>query len=369
MSNQRPPFRADIVGSFLRPERVKEARLQLKNGDITKEQLRAIEDEEIIRLVEKQKEVGLKAVTDGELRRSFWHLDFLSGLEGVELFDEEYEMKFQGAEVRKQAIRVIDKVDFKGHDMINDFKFLKEVAGPDHLAKYTIPSPNMLFARAQANTYYDNTEDFLNDTVTAYQKVIQAFYDAGCRYLQLDDTSWMMFFSEAGHKQVKDKGYTVEELSRLFARCINESIANKPEDMTITMHICRGNFKSTYIASGGYDAVSDIIFGGLDVDGLFLEFDDERSGGFEPLRQINRSDLKIVLGLLTSKFPELEEPAFIKSRIKDATQYAPLNQFCLSTQCGFASTEEGNVLSEEEQWAKVKRVIDIAKDVWDDFED
>ncbi|OMP66130.1 5-methyltetrahydropteroyltriglutamate--homocysteine S-methyltransferase [Domibacillus epiphyticus] len=360
----KAPFYADHVGSFLRPARVKEARLQKENGDITAEQLRAIEDEEIIRLVEKQKEVGLKAVTDGEMRRAWWHFDFLAALDGVELYEAEAGIQFKGVQTRAHGIKVTGKIDFTNHPMIEDYKFLHSIKG-DHVAKFTIPSPNMLLFRGTVDeNVYADQESLLTDLVKAYQKAIQAFYDAGCRYLQLDDTAWAVFFSEAGKEQIAKRGQNPETLLPMFQRAINESIANKPEDMVITMHICRGNFKSTYTASGGYDAAAEVIFGGLNVDGLFLEFDDERSGGFEPLKYVNRPDLKIVLGLITSKFGELEDPEAIKARIQEAAKYAPLEQLCLSPQCGFASTEEGNLLTEEQQWEKVSHVINIANDVW-----
>lgn len=358
------PFRADHVGSFLRPERLKEARLKKQKNEITAEQLRAIEDEEIIRLVEKQKEIGLQAVTDGELRRAYWHYDFLAELDGVELFEVESGIQFKGVKTKPHAIKVSGKVDFTNHTIIEDYKFLHQVAG-DHIAKFTIPSPNMLFFREQTeDTTYKTDVELFDDLILAYQKAIQAFYDAGCRYLQLDDTSWSLFFSEEGHQLITAKGHTPEALAKLFARAINESIAKKPDDMVITMHICRGNFKSTYVASGGYDNVAETIFGGLDVNGLFLEFDDERSGGFEPLRYVKREDLQLVLGLITSKFGELENPENVKARIKEASEYVGLDQICLSPQCGFASTEEGNLLTEEQQWEKVRHVIQIAEEVW-----
>jgi 5-methyltetrahydropteroyltriglutamate--homocysteine methyltransferase len=358
------PFRADIVGSFLRPERIKQARLQKENGEITAEQLRAIEDEEIIRLVEKQKEVGLQAVTDGEFRRTWWHFDFLGGLVGAEFYEAESGIQFNGVTTRAHGVKVTGKIDFDNHPFLEDYKFLHSIAG-DHVAKFTIPSANMLLYRGKIETeLYTNKVELANDLIVAYQKAIQAFYDAGCRYLQLDDTSWASFFSEEGLEKIKAQGEDPRELAELSARVINESIANKPEDMIITMHICRGNFKSTFTGSGGYENVSDIIFGGLNVDGLFLEFDDERSGGFEPLRHVNRPDLKIVLGLITSKFGDLENPDNIKARIKEATQYVSLDQLCLSPQCGFASTEEGNLLTEEQQWEKVSHVINIAGEVW-----
>ncbi|WP_083392087.1 5-methyltetrahydropteroyltriglutamate--homocysteine S-methyltransferase [Bacillus sp. MUM 13] len=358
------PFKADHVGSFLRPERIKIARLQKQNGEITADQLRSIEDEEIISLVKKQKEAGLSAVTDGEFRRAWWHFDFLSGLDGVELYETDRGIQFNGIETKSHGVKVTGKVKFGNHPMLEDFKFLQSLAG-DHIAKFTIPSPNMLFFRGNIEKEaYPEKNELFSDLVTAYQDAIKAFYAAGCRYLQLDDTSWSVFFSEKGQKQIVDKGFNSEELAELFARCINESIEGKPEDMTITMHICRGNFKSSYTASGGYESVSDIIFGQLKVDGLFLEFDDERSGGFEPLRYVNTHDLQIVLGLITSKYGELEDPQKIKQRIKEAAHYVDLNQLCLSPQCGFASTEEGNLLTEEQQWNKIRHVVSIAEEIW-----
>ncbi|MBP3951194.1 5-methyltetrahydropteroyltriglutamate--homocysteine S-methyltransferase [Bacillus sp. YZJH907-2] len=358
------PFRADHVGSFLRPERLKNARLQKQNGDISAEQLRSIEDEEITKLVEKQKEVGLQGVTDGEFRRGWWHYDFLAGLDGVELFDTESGIQFNGVETSAHGIRIIGKIDFTNHPMIDDYKFLHSVAG-DHLAKFTIPSPNMLFFREESDlSPYTTEEELFDDLIAAYKKAIQAFYDAGCRYLQLDDTSWSLFFSEESQQLIKARGHETEALAQLFARGINESIADKPEDLVITMHICRGNFKSTYVGTGGYENASETIFGGLNVDGLFLEFDDERSGGFEPLRHVKRDDLQLVLGLITSKFGELENPENVKARIKEASEYVGLDQICLSPQCGFASTEEGNLLTEEQQWDKIRHVVQIAEDVW-----
>ncbi|PLT29947.1 5-methyltetrahydropteroyltriglutamate--homocysteine S-methyltransferase [Peribacillus deserti] len=360
----RAPFRADHVGSFLRPERLKKARLQKQNGEITADQLRKIEDEEIIRLVAKQKEAGLQAVSDGEFRRAWWHFDFLAELEGVELYEADSGLQFNGVQTKAHGIRVIGKVDFGDHPMLEHYKFLHQIAG-DHTAKFTIPSPNMLLLRAAIQDgVYDSREELFDDLVQAYQKAIQAFYEAGCRYLQLDDTSWAAFLSEDSRQKIIAGGDEPKELAELFARAVNESIAQKPDDMTITMHICRGNFKSTFMSSGGYDYVSEIIFGGLNVDGLFLEFDDERSGGFNPLRHVTRDDLQIVLGLITSKYGELEQAGQIKARIEEASRYLNLNQLCLSPQCGFASTEEGNILTEEQQWEKIKHVINIADDVW-----
>ena len=360
-----PPFRADQVGSLLRPDRVKKARLQKNAGELTAEQLRLIENEEIIRIVEKQKDAGLQAVTDGELRRAWWHFDFLENLDGVEGFQPESGIQFHGIQTKAHSVKVTGKIDFTNHPMLDHYRFLHEAAG-EHTAKMTIPSPNMLFLRGtiEYEPYQKNIEELLNDLALAYQKAIQAFYDAGCRYLQLDDTSWSVFFSEDGLNQIKAKGLDPAKLQHYFARSINQAIANRPNDLKITMHICRGNFRSTYTSSGGYDAVSEILFDGLNIDGLFLEYDDNRSGGFEPLRYVKRTDLTVVLGLITSKFGELEDPEIIKRRIDEASRFVPLNQLSLSPQCGFASTEEGNKVTEEQQWAKMHHVVKIAEAVW-----
>ena len=361
------PLKADHVGSFLRTEPIKEARKAFANGEIDQAALTAIEDQEITKLVQKEIEVGLKAITDGEFRRAWWHLDFLAGLEGVELFETEYVSNFKGAKTKNNAIKVTGKVDFDQHYMVDHFKFLKEAVEQygdgTQVAKFSIPSPNMLATRMQGDEYYNGDKEALfNDTVVAYQKAIQAFYDAGCRYLQLDDTSWIDFISEDRIKAVEEKeGKNVNEIIKTRVRCLNEAISKKPEDMLITMHICRGNFRSTYIASGGYDQISDAIFDELNVDGLFLEYDDQRSGDFEPLKSFKRDDKIVVLGLITSKFPELENPDSIKERIKEASQYIPLENLALSPQCGFSSTEEGNVLTEEDQWNKIKHMITIAE--------
>ncbi|MBU8588967.1 5-methyltetrahydropteroyltriglutamate--homocysteine S-methyltransferase [Priestia megaterium] len=366
----KAPFKADHVGSFLRTTPLKEAREAYANGKINKADLKSVEDKEIEKLVQKQIEVGLKSITDGEFRRSWWHLDFLSGLEGVEEFETEYISQFKGAKTKNKAIRVVGKVDFNHHYMLEHFTFLKEAVEQygdgSQVAKFSIPSPNMLFTRIQEDTYYKgNRDQFYHDTVAAYQKAIQAFYDAGCRYLQLDDTSWIDFVSEERINAVVEKlGMDVKDIIETRVSCLNDAISKKPEDMLITMHICRGNFRSTYITSGGYDTISDAIFANLHVDGLFLEYDDNRSGDFEPLKSFTRNNQTVVLGLVTSKFPTLEDTEVIKRRIQEASQYVPLANLSLSPQYGFASTEEGNVLTEEEQWNKISHIIKIAQDVW-----
>ncbi|MCG7313285.1 5-methyltetrahydropteroyltriglutamate--homocysteine S-methyltransferase [Priestia flexa] len=366
----KAPFKADHVGSFLRTTPLKEAREAYTNGQISKTTLKSVEDQEIEKLVQKQIEVGLKSITDGEFRRAWWHLDFLSGLDGVEEFETEYISQFKGAKTKNKAIKVVGKVDFNHHYMLEHFTFLKEAVEQygdgSQVAKFAIPSPNMLFTRIQEDTYYNgDREQFYNDTVVAYQKAIQAFYDAGCRYLQLDDTSWIDFVSEERIDAVVEKlGMDVKDIIDTRVNCLNDAISKKPEDMVITMHICRGNFRSTYITSGGYDTISDAIFANLHVDGLFLEYDDNRSGDFEPLKSFTRNNQTVVLGLVTSKFPTLEDAEVIKQRVKEASASIPLENLSLSPQCGFASTEEGNELTEEEQWNKISHVIKIAQDIW-----
>ncbi|MCP3027250.1 5-methyltetrahydropteroyltriglutamate--homocysteine S-methyltransferase [Halobacillus sp. A5] len=363
---KKAPFTADHVGSFLRPERIKEARIQKEKGKISGVELRNIEDEEIIKLVEKQKQAGLTSITDGDLRRSWWHFDFLEGLVGVEGYEPEEGIQFSGVKTKAHSVRVFDRVDFDSHPMLEDYEFLHSIVGEEHVPKFTIPSPNMLFFRGNIDReVYSNEEVLLEDLTKAYKKAIQAFYDKGCRYLQLDDTSWAVFFSEKGLKQIEERGQEPEKLRSLFVQAINESIADRPEDMVITMHICRGNFRSTYSAEGGYDAISRTLFDELEVDGLFLEYDDDRSGGLEPLKHVKRKDLKVVLGLITSKYPELEDKERVKERIEEAASYVSKDQLCLSPQCGFASTEEGNILTEDEQWAKIRHVVEIEEEVWE----
>ncbi|MCY9171460.1 5-methyltetrahydropteroyltriglutamate--homocysteine S-methyltransferase [Bacillus spizizenii] len=361
---RKAPFRADHVGSLLRSAPVKEARQKKAAGEITADQLRDIENQEITRIVEKQKEIGLDVVTDGEFRRSWWHYDFLEGLDGVEAFIPAEGIQFHHAKTKARSIKVTGKLDFTSHPALADYQFLHEIAG-DATPKLTIPSPNVLFFGEKADKgIYDDQEEYFHDLAQTYKKAIKAFYDAGCRYLQLDDTSWSLFFEEKGREVVRALGGDPETLPALFAKTINDAVADRPDDLAITMHICRGNFRSTWAASGGYDAVAEIILDGLNLDGLFLEYDDDRSGNFDPLRFVKRKNLQIVLGLITSKYGELENPEDVKRRINEAARFVSLDQLCLSPQCGFASTEEGNLLTEEQQWAKLRHVIDIANDVW-----
>ncbi|SHR22495.1 5-methyltetrahydropteroyltriglutamate--homocysteine methyltransferase [Mycobacteroides abscessus subsp. abscessus] len=357
-------FRADQVGSLLRSDAIKTARLQSAAGEITFDQLRKIEDKEIARIVDKQKEIGLQAVTDGEFRRAWWHFDFLENLVGVEGFWSGNGIQFHQKQTKSRAIKVNSKLDFGNHPMLQDYQYLHGVA-VDHTAKFTIPSPSMLHFRGEVDgSVYPDEEEFFADLAATYKKAIQAFYDAGCRYLQLDDTSWAYLCSEEQKEQLKAKGLNPDYLIKMYLQTLNKAVADRPEDLKITMHICRGNFRSTWISSGGYEPIAEQLFGHLNIDGFFLEYDNDRSGGFEPLRFVTRPDLQIVLGLVTSKFGELENKDVIKKRIDEASQFVPLDQLCLSPQCGFASTEEGNLLTEEQQWAKLQHVVDISKEVW-----
>ncbi|MBC2018266.1 5-methyltetrahydropteroyltriglutamate--homocysteine S-methyltransferase [Listeria seeligeri] len=364
--NQVAPFYADHVGSILRTKAIKDARSKFAVGEISTEELREIENVEIKYIVEKQKEVGLKAITDGEFRRSWWHFDFLENLDGVEGYDADGGIQFSQVQTKSHSVKITGPIDFTTHPFIADFEFLKEAVGADHVAKQTIPSPAMLHYRGEVvyQPYLDDAKEFVSDLAKAYQKAIQAFYDAGCRYLQLDDTSWSYLCSDEQREMVRERGFDPDVLQETYKTLINEAVKFKPADMVITMHICRGNFRSTWIAEGGYGPVAKTLFSELNIDGFFLEYDNERSGDFAPLKYVNRPDLKIVLGLITSKTGELEDETLVKARINEASGIVPLNQLRLSPQCGFASTEEGNILTEEQQWEKLRYVVKIAKDVW-----
>ena len=368
---QKAPFKLDHVGSFLRPERLKEARAKFNDGEITAEELERVENEEIIALIEKEKELGLKSVTDGEFRRAFWHLDFLEHLEGVELVEVDYfSVQFKDKDVKPKTLRIVGKVDFsEDHPFVKHFKFLKEHAGETPV-KLTIPSPSMLHLITQVREknyvpierYKDNEALFYDDVVAAYRKALQCFYDLGCRNIQLDDTSWGEFCALDKREAYEARGFDLEQIARDYVDVLNRVIEWKPEDLVVNMHICRGNFRSTWFSSGGYEPVAKTLFGHCRVDGFFLEYDSERAGDFTPLRYIK--DQKVVLGLITSKSGDLEDKGEVIARIKEASQYVPLEQLCLSPQCGFSSTEEGNILTIEAQWDKLKLIDEIVHEVW-----
>ncbi len=368
---QKAPFRLDHVGSFLRPERLKEARAKFNTGEINAEELERVENEEIIALIEKEKELGLKSVTDGEFRRAFWHLDFLENLEGVELVEvDHFSVQFKDKDVKPKTLRIVGKVDFsEDHPFVKHFKFLKEHAG-DTPVKLTIPSPSMLHLITQVREknyvpierYKDNEVLFYDDVVAAYRKALQCFYGLGCRNIQLDDTSWGEFCALDKREAYEARGFDLEQIARDYVDVLNRVIEWKPEDLVVNMHICRGNFRSTWFSSGGYEPVAKTLFGHCRVDGFFLEYDSDRAGDFTPLRYIK--DQKVVLGLITSKSGDLEDKGEVISRIKEASQYVPLEQLCLSPQCGFSSTEEGNILTIEAQWDKLKLIDEIVHEVW-----
>lgn len=361
----KAPYRADIVGSFLRPARLHDAREKFAAGTISAEDLRAIENEEIRHLVDKQIEAGLEAVTDGEFRRRFWHTDFMEHLNGVEGYIPEHGYIFHGMETEKYNVRNTGKISFHpDHPFIRDFQTFKEIVGGRAVTKQTIPSPNQFFHSDIPNReIYPEIEDYAKDIIQAYRDAIQAFYNAGCRYLQLDDV-YLAFLSCADDEVVEKIGYSREYLIDLALRVVNEVLEGKPEDLTITTHLCRGNYQSKWAFEGPYDKIAPKIFANEKVDGFFLEYDDERSGGFEPLKYIPEGGPRVVLGIFTSKKGELEDKELIKKRIQEASRYVPLEQLCISTQCGFSSTHHGNLLSEEQQWEKVKYIVDTAKEIW-----
>jgi 5-methyltetrahydropteroyltriglutamate--homocysteine methyltransferase len=366
MSRSRPPFRADQVGSLLRPAVIKEARARLHAGTETSDELHRVEDQEIRRIIRKQEEIGLQSITDGEFRRSWWHFDFLKELDGVEGFEAQAGIQFHGVQTRAEGVRVTGRVGFSGHPMLEHFKFLK--ANTKATAKMTIPSPSVLHFRGGrkeiSTAVYPQLDAFFDDLARTYKKVVKAFYDAGCRYLQFDDTVWAYLCSKEQLQLARDRGEEVEKLPRIYAEVINHAIADRPHDMVITTHVCRGNFRSTWVSEGGYEPVAERLLAGIDYDGYFLEYDTERAGGFEPLRYLPKGKKVVVLGLVTSKSGTLESADAVKRRIEEASKFVPLEQLALSPQCGFASTEEGNLLAEEEQWAKLAMIVDISREVW-----
>ena len=366
MQRATPPFRADHVGSLLRTAALKEARAKRAQGAISEAELKAVEDREIEAVIKKQEGVGLKLATDGEFRRSWWHFDFFRGLDGVTFYSTDHGIQFAGVQTKAEGVKITGKVGFSGHPMLEHFKFLK--AHTRVTPKMTIPAPSTFhFRQGRASVskeVYPDLEAFFDDVAKAWRAAIRAFYDAGCRYLQLDDTAWAMICDPSERTKSRERGDDPDALPQRYARLMQLALDGKPADMAITMHSCRGNFRSTFIASGGYEFVAEQLLGKTNLDGYFLEYDFERAGGFEPLRFFPKGKKQLVLGLVTSKSGKLEKKDDIKKRIEEATRYVPLDQLCLSPQCGFASTEEGNVLAEDEQWAKLRTIVEIADEVW-----
>ena len=361
------PFRYDQVGSLLRPVRLKKARQDYLDGTITKRQLTEIEDEEIIAVIEKQKEIGLKAVTDGEFRRRWWHLDFIAGLTGISVFD--FKTSAFGIEADAQGSYVSGQLSFNAnHPFLNHFKFtLAHASGA--VAKQTISSPNMIYLDAvilspqyHAHPVYSSTEAFKGDLIATYKAAIEAFYKCGCRYLQLDDTSWGALIDGRFRELIKEKGFDPDNLIQEFGDITEAILEDKPDDLAVTFHLCKGNFQPHWLYQGSYERIAKRLLSISPIDGFFLEFDDERSGSFEPLKYVQNQ--KIVLGLVTTKKPELEDKALLEWRIRSAARYVPIDQLCLSPQCGFSSTQEGNKITEEVQWAKLRLVKETAEEVF-----
>jgi 5-methyltetrahydropteroyltriglutamate--homocysteine methyltransferase len=362
----KPPFRADHVGSLLRTAPLKEARARREKNEISADELKAIEDREIAAIIKKQEDIGLQAVTDGEFRRAFWNYDFLGALPGVEAYLGERKIKFQGVNPKPMMLRVTAKLgNFSGHPMLEHFRFIKRHARA--VPKMTIPSPSSLHFRygrdAVPESIYPDMNDFYRDLGQTYRLAVRAFAESGCRYLQLDEVNFAYLCDPNLREQVANRGDDPERLPLIYAGMINAAISDIPPDMTIAMHLCRGNFQSTFVASGGYGPVADALFNTVNVNGYFMEYDNDRAGGFEPLRFVPK-DKTVVLGLVTSKSGRLESKDDLKRRLDEAAKYVALEQVCLSPQCGFASTEEGNILAEEEQWAKLRMIVELAKEVW-----
>jgi 5-methyltetrahydropteroyltriglutamate--homocysteine methyltransferase len=361
------PFRADHVGSLLRPAELHELREKVRHNQASALQLREAEDRLIRDVVKMQEDLGLQAITDGEFRRDWWHIDFLHGFDGVELGQSDIygDAKFKNTHEQPPTMMVAAKIRRTKPSMLDHFTFLKSVVSKG-TPKFTMPSPAMLHARADRASLlktYPDQDEFWADLTRAYREEIRDLYAAGCRYLQIDDTTIAMMGDPTVQAHFRKLGDDPKKDVAVYAKAVNDAIRDAPEDMAVCIHTCRGNFKSTWLASGSYDFVAETAFSTLDVDGFFLEFDTERAGGFEPLRYIPKGK-KVVLGLVSSKVPELESKEALKRRIDAAAKFVPFENLCLSPQCGFSSTHHGNNLTVEQEKAKLKLCIDTAKEVW-----
>jgi 5-methyltetrahydropteroyltriglutamate--homocysteine methyltransferase len=366
-----PPFRADHVGSLLRPEKLLRAREEFSADRLPAEELRAIEDEAIREAVRTQRKVGLQSATDGEFRRTTWHMDFIYQLGGIEQAPGDMKVTFHNEqgdiEWTPAAIQVAERVHLDHPIFVEDFKFLQSVVDDGVTPKLTIPSPSMVHYRGGRASIdpnvYEDAEDFWSDLTSAYAEQVKAVSALGCTYLQFDDTSLAYLNDPSQRAEMAARGEDAEHLHETYIRHINEALADKPAGLTVTTHMCRGNFRSSWVAEGGYDFVAEALFGGLNVDGFFLEYDDARSGGFEPLRFVP-DDKLVVLGLVTTKRGELEHKDQLKRRIEQASQYVSVDQLCLSPQCGFSSTVEGNTVSYDQEVAKLELIVETAAEVW-----
>jgi 5-methyltetrahydropteroyltriglutamate--homocysteine methyltransferase len=365
-----PPFRADHVGSLLRPPELLQAREDFKEGRIDADELRGIEDEAIRDVVRKQEEVGLQSATDGEFRRASWHMDFIYQLGGITTAQDHIKVQFRNAEgtieFSPAALHVEERVALREPIFAEAFKFVQD-AVTTATPKLTIPSPSMVHyrgGRAAVNEdVYPDMDDFWSDLTSAYADEVKALGDLGCTYLQFDDTSLAYLNDPKQRAHIAELGGDAEHQHETYIRHINEALEQRPEGMTVTTHMCRGNFRSSWVAEGGYDFVAEALFNDLAVDGFFMEWDDARSGGFEPLRFVPKGKY-VVLGLVTTKRGELESREDLERRIEEASRYVDLDQLCLSPQCGFSSTSEGNALTEEQQWDKLRLIVETAQSVW-----
>jgi len=367
-----PPFRADHVGSLLRPRRLLETRDDFAAGQVTAEELRAVEDEEIIKAIRMQEDVGLQSATDGEFRRASWHMDFIYALGGVSKAPGNLAVKFTNSsgdiEFTPAALRVDGKVELDDTIFGEDFSFLKSHV-TTAVPKQTVPSPNMVHYRGGPAMLdpgvYPDLEQFWADLAAAYADEVKRLAGLGCTYLQFDDTSLAYLNDPAQRAEITERGEDAEHMHLRYIKQLNAAVKGKPAGMAITTHMCRGNFRSSWAATGGYDFVAEALFSELDVDGFFLEYDDARSGGFEPLRFVPAGKM-VVLGLVTTKRPELESKDELKRRVDEAAKYVPLDQICLSGQCGFSSTSEGNELTHDQQVAKLRLIVETAREIWGD---
>ena len=367
-----PPYRAEHDGTLLRPPELLEARRQYADGAIDAVELRGVEDAAIRDVVRLQRDVGLRSATDGEFRRASWHMDFIYQLDGIsKVVDETLHVQFrneQGTlEFAPPSLQVDDRIGLSRTIFGDAFDYLRSVAAPGQTPKLTIPSPSMVHYRggraAIDDSIYPDLDAFWADLTAAYADEVRRLGEAGCRYLQFDDTSLAYLNDPKQREHVREIGGDAEHQHEAYIRHINEALAARPEGMAVTTHMCRGNFRSSWVAEGGYDFVAEALFGELDVDGFFMEWDDARSGGFEPLRFVPEGKL-VVLGLVTTKRGELESADMLKRRIEEASRYVDLEQLCLSPQCGFSSTVEGNELTREQQAAKLRLVVEVAEEVW-----
>jgi 5-methyltetrahydropteroyltriglutamate--homocysteine methyltransferase len=361
----RPPFHADQVGSLLRPTALRAARAGARRGEIGPAALREVEDRCIREAVARQEAIGLEGITDGEFRRDWWHIDFLKAFDGVEAVADPNTTAFQGADEAVPVLTVTGRLRRSKPVMIKAFAFLRSVTA--RTPKLTIPAPSMLHLRggrpAISREAYPDLREFWADAARVYREEIRDLVAAGCTYLQLDDVSFAYLCDENIRRGYRARGDDPDQAPHAYVETINAALRERPAELAVTIHTCRGNFKSTWMAAGGYEPVAQAVFGGLEVDGYFLEYDTDRAGGFEPLRFVPKGK-KIVLGLVTTKSPELESKDDLKRRIEAAARYVPLEDLCLSPQCGFSSTHHGNRLSEDEQWRKLERIVEVAREVW-----